>query len=258
MRRNLSAEAGSSGGFDEHVTSSGDWQVWSTRTPGLAYFLMNTSTRQSFRIAMPSDAQYSGNWQFTLIPGGSGARVYYWAALSNSTPQTYAVYRYDSGTGQSTRLTAAGTSWRDTYVQTDGRRIAWQRNASSSGIDAPYTLMVAELGNDTQSTALSTTMQQFMMGDGLLAWSELTGSNSTLKVHDGNQVTVLSQQTGASLAGVGGAAVAYLSGGTLWLWTPAAGARQVLSASAQNVQLSIGGLYLTLSDEKALVRVTGW
>lgn len=260
LRRSLSSEVSSGVGLDEHVTASGDWQLWSTRTPGVAYFLVNTSTGQSYRIAPPSETRYQGNWQFTLVPGSAGVKVYYWAALQaggTGTQTAFAIYRYDSGTGQSTRLTPAGTGWRDVYVQTDGQRIAWQRNPSSASIDPPYSLMVANLASDTQATELSATMQSFMMGDGLLAWREGSGTNSTLKVNDGQATTVLSQTAGSSLVGVGGGAVVYGSSNKLWLWTPAAGIRSLLAAPA-GVQISSGGLYLIVGEDRSVVRVTGW
>lgn len=248
-RRNLSKETGVTDAFQERPTPDGDWVVWYGGPSSSRLVLYNPTSGLLHSIRPPAGAGSLGNNEYALASRSpTRAEVYYWVNEGTG----YGVYHFDSASGLTQRLSPSGS--RDTYIKTDGTRVAWQRLKPGS-IDSPFDLVVASASQPTQLRVLSTSMTRWFLDDGLLVWQEVGPTSSVIKVDDGTTSFQLSNRLSATVLDVSGGTIAYAEDGKLWVWSAAKGSRLVMDNLPGNVRLGGQTLYFTTGQTCALYRV---
>jgi len=142
-------------------------------------------------------------------------------------------------------------------VQTDGQRVAWQRQTPGN-IDPPYLLQVAPVNatNSAETRTMSSEMIRFILKNGLLAWQEglsaVTGYR--LKVDTGTSTITLSTDSSATLIAVVGSSVVWTQGGKLYAWRAATGSRLLLDVAAPLIG-DTETIYLTFGEQRSVYKL---
>jgi Putative Ig domain len=231
--------------------------VSSQPTPGApsitTYEFYNLTSGQVLQIPVPAGATSAyGDGSFYLA---QGQLVLYYTANTGTT--TTDIYSWSQATGVSTRITSGGFA--QSAPQTDGVRVAWQNTSASPSCSLPLggcTLSVLTIASSTIQT-VSTTLSNFALNDGLLAWTEKSTAGGGLKVSDGTTTTTLSAQTTAQLFGVGTGYVLYEDNGAMYDWSSAAGAQTLYNAMPRQAFIAGKTVYFTSgSTTNAVYQVT--
>lgn len=228
------------------------WTVPAGQATGnttLTFF--NAQTGQTLSPPLPEVSGSAGTVDFFAAP--AGLNLYYMTDLSqNGGFNPVGIDRWNQGTNQVIPL-ATGNLWQ-LSPQTDGIRVAWQSGAL--GVESgPYSLVSYDIASSTPAT-LSTTMSQFQLADGILAWVE-SGSNTTLiKASDGTTVTTVSALTSSHFYGTGGGYVLFGEASKLYVWSAAAGRQLLFDAVPNTARISGKAVYFTNGTQQLLYAVT--
>ena len=223
--------------------------LWSNDSPS-SYTLYDTASG-AFTLVTP-DAGVSSALPsfFDLAVQGGVAQVAYAGVTGSGLADVFA---WRSDTATSIRLSTPGQY--SAAPQTDGVRVAWSAlpAASSAAVSA---LVVAPAGGGAPAT-LSTTMGQFLLRDGVLAWIEMPATTAVLKASAGNGTSTLSSSGNTTLVGNSGGTVVYDASGRTFAWKSASGQGATLVDVAPTGALVAGGkLVFTQGGSGTLYAIT--
>jgi len=102
---------------------------------------------------------------------------FYWAQTGGSgTSSNFDVYQWSSSTKTSTLVSNSGL--RSIYPQTDGVRAAWSQAATSTTQGGLASLIARSVAGGVNTT-LSTSMSNFKVSGGVVAWVEGVSSTNS-------------------------------------------------------------------------------
>lgn len=239
--------------YDLHPVVKDGYALWINQGAKPERFtLLEIGTGSYRKIDIPAGANYLGNWQYDLAVRAGVVHVFYWAQTGGTgTSSAFDVYQWRSDTGSSTQLSTTGQ--RSIYVQTDGERVAWQQSAAGGSVDGSFSLMARPIDSGP-AAQLSSTTTQFMLKDGVLAWSESASGNLALKVATSAATSTLSTQSTARMLAVGNGRVAFAQQGKLYLWDSTTGQTQQRVEVVPDQTFLTGG-YLLFRIGTAVYRV---
>lgn len=251
VRRNLSAGAPWTSGYQEHPVAKAGYVLWSNGATG--YTVFDVASGAYTRLAPAAGINYVGNWAFDLALVDGVLEVFFWGQTGGSgTSSTFDVYQWSAGSGISARLSSPGQ--RSVYVASDGARVAWSQ--APAGALADTTALVAMPVSGGASTVLSSTMGSFQLRDGVLAWAESTGAGRAVKAASANGTRTLSILNSATLYGTAGGRVVYAESGKLYAWNAAQDkVTLVVETGPQQVLVSGSALYFVLGASHSLYRI---
>jgi hypothetical protein len=234
------------------------WVLWSnyTEAPGAfgftgTYTFYNVTTAQTVTPSLTTPSGIASNIDFYVGPGGPV--LYYESDLSaNPGTNPVGIYRWDASTAQSTAL-AGGDLWQ-LNPETDGTRVAWQTSALGAST-APLSLVTLDIASNAQST-VSTTMNQFQLAGGTLAWIEGVPNAPAIKASDGITVTTVSSLTSARFYGTGGGFVLFGESSNLYVWNATEGRQLLLEATPGVALISGNTVYFTNGVSQTVYSVT--
>lgn len=210
-------------------------------------------------VTPPAEILSLGNWSFDFTVDGGMVTLFYWGRTGPYVPgfnglpsAAYDVYRWRSDSGTSVPLSTPGRV--SVYTQTDGIRLAWSERTIDSDLNGPTTLLVQPVAGGP-ATALSSSMHDFKLRDGVLAWIEPASSGFVLRASTSSTST-LSVAADSSPV-VGGGWVLYGELGKLYGWNAAAGHSNLL-VDAMPGSLLISGttVYFTFGAAGALYKLS--
>ena len=261
---NLSNLAVSQSIYDQALPMHYPWVLWASLVSSNwnQYTLYNLVTGQTLIVPAPPGVLLVGNNSCDFTTTNGQLTLFYWAELEDSSQHyTTNVYRWDQATNASQPITADGVSL---YPQTDGMRIAWQTDHSAPPPQAPFTLSVESIAS-AGASVLSTSMSNFQLSGGVLAWVDQTVTTSALGVStvtaqairasDGSTTSTLSGLLTSALFGTSGGYVAYEESGKLYDWSPSGGKTLLFDATPGQVHLTGSTLYFTNGTTQALYSI---
>lgn len=260
--QNLSIASGMPGTFDSLHAVHFPWVLWdsevvnagSNSTQSILYDVMSG---QTVTIPPPAGTSQVEIGDFTDVNGDLA--VFYTATGPANSSN---VYSWDQATGISTQLSSDGLSGGPQPggfsggPETDATTVAW---ASSNGMIADqniYTLTAENIASRSDVT-LSTNMTSFALGDGVLAWVELSsnGTGQSIKAWNGSAIVTITNLSSSKLFGSSGGYVAYQVAGQLYDWSPTGGSVLLFNAVPGSVLLDGSMLYFTNGTSQALYAV---
>lgn len=207
--------------------------LWSNDSPS-SYTLYDIATGAFTLVAPDAAVGTALPAQFDFSVQGGVVQVVHAGATGAGLADVFA-WHSDSAT--STRLSTPGRY--SVAPQTDGVRVAWSELPAPSS--APTSsLVVAPLGGGAPST-LSTSMGQFLLRDGVLAWIEVPGTTAVLKASAANGTSTLSSGGNTALVGSSGGTVVYAAGGRTTAWSASTGQAATLVDVVPTGALVAGG-----------------
>jgi hypothetical protein len=218
---NLSANEPVAGQYAQALLSRDAYVAWlragQTDGSGSRVVLFNPSQGRFFTIAPGPGAVYFLNTGLDFSVQSGVVNLFYTAATgSNGNKTTFDVYKWDSTTQASTRMTAEGEFNADPL--TDGARVAWRRQLLTPPANSGATLFTENMFGG-QRTTVSTSMEKFLLSDGLLAWAEITApAVRSIKASVGGSTTQISSSTTSLLYATSGGFVVYGEGGKVYSW----------------------------------------
>jgi hypothetical protein len=188
----------------ENPVSHAEYVLW---LDGFGYILYNLTNDSYTQIAKPISINHNGNTNYDFAVVSGNVIFDYWGRTGGSgTSSTFDIYQWSSATQISTRLTNNGQQ--NIYTQTDGTWAAWIERAI---LDANQSLIYQSVSGTTPFT-VSTTMTNFILSSGVLAWREGTGTIKALSISSSTTNTLATQ--GVLYSNDGGFVMHGLSGQT--------------------------------------------
>lgn len=227
------------------------WTNWSGASQG-SYSLYDRRSGTYSRIDQPAGVNYVGNTDYDFAVVGGVVHFYFWGQTGGSgTASTFDVYKWQSDTGVSTRLTQqTGLA---VYTQTDGARAAWQQSPVGGNADGTFTLMTLAVAGGP-STAASSSASTFILKEGVLAWTESTATSRAVKASTPGATSTLSGLNTATLYANGGGQVIYGQQGKVYSWNASNGVSTLRLETAPS-QLLVGGGAMVFTIATTVYRV---
>lgn len=238
----------------QHPVARSGYVIWCNGGgSGGSYTVYDVAADAYSQVSMPVGMNYVGNTNYDLTVVGGVLNFIYWGQTGGDGAQsTFDVFRWTSDTTTSTRLSTTGL--RSIYPRTDGVRVAWSQApvGSSNGASS---LQVQSLVDGATITA-STTMNNFVLRDGVVAWVESTASSRRLKASTVNTTTTLSILNSSTLYDTGGGFVVFGELGKTYSWNAAQGKSTLrLEASPERVLLSGSAMYFVMGNTQTLYKL---
>jgi hypothetical protein len=214
------------------------------------YTFFNAQTGQTLVPPLPEISGSEDKVDF--FTSAAGLTLYYMTDLSSNGG--FNPIGIDSWNQTSNVITplATGSLWQ-LRPQTDGTRVAWEVGALGDET-GPYSLISYDIASATQAT-LSTTMTQFQLADGVLAWVESGSNTTTIKASVGSTVTTISALTSTVFYGTGGGYVLFAEASKLYVWSAAGGRQLVFDAVPDVARISGTTVYFTNGKQQLLYSV---
>ena len=242
------------------------WIDWIGPNPG-TYTLYNVATGTYSTIKQPAGANYMGNTSYDFAVINGVVQFFYWAQTGGSgTSSNFDVYQWSSNTNTSTLV--SNTGFRSIYPQTDGIRAAWSQGLTSTANGSLASLVSRPVVGGVNTT-LSTSMSNYKVGGGLVAWVEGTSSTNAqgiqttnitgLKVLNANGVTsTITNSPTAVLYGASNGVVVYGVQNKTYTWSANTGlvANQFIDTTPGQVLISGSTMYFTQGASQAVYKVT--
>ena len=248
--------------YDLHPVARSGYVVWvndnaaDTAVQTIAtgrYTVYNISTGTYTRVGVPAGVNYVGNWNYDFAVMSGVVHFYFWGQTGgDGTASTFDLYKWQSDTGTSTRLTAGDA--RNIYPQTDGARVAWQQSPVGGNADGTLALLTLPLNGGTATTQATQANASFMLRDGVLAWTESTATSKAVKASTSLHAATLSSLSTAVLYANGGNSVVYGEQGKTYSWHSILGTT-TLRIEAAPSQVFIAGGAMVFTVNSALYRV---
>ncbi|MEI8302780.1 MAG: hypothetical protein WCG13_05770 [Burkholderiales bacterium] len=243
-RTNLSTASPYTAGsaYQENPVARGGFVVWTNWNGPNAgsYTLYEIATGKFTRITAPASINYVGNTDYDLAVVGSVVHVVYWGQTGGSgTSSSFDIYRWQSDTGISTRVTSDGV--RNIYPQTDGTRIAWQRSQVGGSVDGTVSLLTQPLAGGASTTLATAASTSFSLRGGVLAWREPYPNSPSVKAATASAATVLSPLSSGVLYASGEGKVIYGEGGWVYSWNSVTGLRTLRLETTPGAVFVTGG-----------------
>lgn len=234
---NLSSSITSSRDFDMQPVAHFPYVVWTNFWLGQdlplisTYTVYNVQTGTYQTVEQPVGVTDRLDSPSFYIMDGA-VNLYFSVREENSS-----VYYWDSRSGQSVILASRGG-----IPKTDGRRVAWHEGPS---------LVVQPVPFGSVQT-ISSTAQNFILRDGILAWIESSLNAYAIKAATVTSTYTLSSVSTSNLLGVGGGDVVYIQSGKLYAWNPAIGSHLLLDTAPGFVIITGKTLYWTNGVSQAV------
>jgi Bacterial Ig domain len=267
-KSNISNASPNRGSYEQYPRAHGGYVIWiDWNGPNLGtYTMYNVATGAYTTINQPAGSNYMGNTSYDFAVVNGVVNFFYWAQTGGSgTTSTFDVYQWTSSTNSSTMLSSGGA--RSIYPQTDGIRAAWSQAPTTSTIGGLGSLVSRSVSGGVNTT-LSTSMSNFKVAGGLIAWVEGTSSTNSqgiqtttitgLKASSANGVTnSISSAPTAVLYGVGNGVVVYGASNKTYTWSAANGQSSNLLIDTTLGQVLISGstMYFTQGSSQAVYKL---
>jgi hypothetical protein len=225
----LLGAAGSNGGANL-LALHWPWVMWANGTNSSCaagnYYL--------YPVAGTSLVAYNAiSGEIDTVPGGGAVSAIDFYLSNAGTPLLYFervdcnggssnVFLWNQATQQVTQVTTNNISY---DPASDGTFLAWREQSTGS---APYPLLVTNLSNNTTQT-LTTNVQSYYVGGGIVAWTEPSTVGTDLIAYDGTGNTVVSSQPGNGIPNVivSGGFVVFEENSALYAWSPSGGRKLI-------------------------------
>lgn len=209
------------------------------------YTLYQVATGTYTRIDAPAGTDLVGNIRYDFAVAAGTVRFDFWARTTGSGPQSrFDVFQWQSDTGATVQLSSGSMS--SIYPQTDAARIAWQE--VPIGGSGTFTLRTRAVSGGAIS-APSTNAADFMLADGVLAWTENLSTVPALRADAAGTTTTLAASGTPALLADRGGRVAYSQSGKLQTWDSATGTATLrVDAVPQTVLLGPGMLVFRIGS----------
>lgn len=228
-----------------------------------SFVFFNAQTSQRLAVPALPDATIFGSAshgqaQADFSASSGHLRLYFMKDLgaqpgdSPETSHPIGISSWDQNTAQVTDL-ANDPTLLQFSPRTDGVRLAWESRPRDQS-DSRASLVALDLASSTRQT-LSSTVTQFQLNAGLLAWAEATVSNAAIKVSDGTTVTTLSTRLSGHLYGTDGGYVLFGEDSKLYVWSPSAGRQLVFDSTPGTASIAGKTVYFTNGTKQALYAV---
>ena len=228
------------------------WVNWTGPNPG-GYTLYHVAAATYRQVAQPAGVNYVGNVSYDFALAGTVVQFHFWGQTGgDGTSSTFDLFRWQSDTGTSTRLTSGGA--RNIYPQADAQRMAWQQSPIGGNADGSITLLTQPLAGGTTTTVASKADAGFLLEDGVLAWTETGAGTKTLKAATLDSTSTLSTLSSAVLYANGGGQVLYGASGKLYSWAAATGT-STLRLETPPTQVFVAGGAAVFTANGAVYRV---
>jgi hypothetical protein len=261
-RRNLTADNPGAGPsrlvYQWHAVSRDNNVIWSN--DGANSYTLFDETSGAFRLVMAHpEIERAGNWQYDFALDGGVVTFFYWGQTGPTFPggpngyptARHDVYRWRSDTGASVRLSNPGAV--SVYTQTDGARVAWSQRALDGDVSGPSALVAQPVAGGP-ATVLSSSMLDFALRDGVLAWLEPASASYVLRTS--TTVTATVSVDAGRIYRVSGGHIVYSEAGKLYSWSSDTGDSTLLADAAPSVLWMSGvRLYFTMGAANALYRL---
>lgn len=236
--------------YQVHPVARGGQVVWCNDAGAGSYTLYDVAAGSYTQIAAPAEVAGVGNNSYDLAVVQGVVHFAYWGSTGGSgTALRYDVYRWNSATRMSTRLSTPGGA--SIYPQTDGERVVWTQLTPGSSVTDPNPLFSQPLAGGAV-TQVSATSTRVSLRDGLLVWREAAGTGHALKVSAASGAAVtLATAASLQLHGNSRGSVVYGDTGKLWSWKAGTATLRVDSLPAA-VQLNGSKLFFTMGDSQTL------
>ena len=246
--------------YEQFPRAHGGYVIWidaAGSNPG-TYTIYKVGTGSYTTIRQPVGANYLGNTAYDFAVINGVVNFFFWGQTGgDGTSSSYDVYRWQSDTQASTRLSAGGL--RSIYPQTDGLRVAWLQSAATTPVGSASSLVTQSVAGGALSTVSSNANESFVLRGGVLAWVESTptralkASTSTGTSTNTSTLSVLSTSV---LYGAGGGFVVYGEAGKTYVWSAALGSSKLLIDGAPS-QVLISGttMYFVMGASQTVYRV---
>ena len=248
--------------YDLHPVARSGYVVWvndkaadtaiQTNATG-RYTVYNVNTGAYTKVGVPAGVNYVGNWNYDFAVVSGVAHFYFWGQTGgDGTASTFDLYKWQSDTGTSTRLTSGGA--RNIYPQTDGARVAWEQSPVGGNADGTLALLTLPLSGGTATTQAAKANSNFSLRDGVLAWTESTATSKAVKAATSLQAATLSSLSTAVLYANGGTTVVYGEQGKAYSWNSVLGTTTLRIETAPS-QVFIAGGAMVFTVNSALYRI---
>jgi hypothetical protein len=189
--------------------------AWAGRNPGSPMTLLDLGQNRRLTIAPFLGDGAIRDFDFSVQAGTT--RVFYSDFVGiNGSRSAYDLFKWDSSTQVSTRMTTEGENLAS--PATDGVRVAWQRLLLTPPANGASTLFTESFAGGSRTT-VSTTMDRFFLADGVLAWTEFIAPTArALKASVGGTTSVISSSTTTLLYATSGGFVVYGQGDKVYSW----------------------------------------
>lgn len=251
-RTNLSVASPYTSGssYQENPVARGGYVVWTNWNGPNAgsYTLYEVASSKFTRIAQPATINYVGNTDYDMAVVNGTVHFYYWGQTGGSgTSSSFDVYKWDSGSGASTRLSSGGA--RNIYPQTDGVRMVWERTPAGGSTDGTVTLLTLPLAGGTATTVATGASENYSLEGGVLVWSESSATSKSIKASSSSGATsVLSALSTGVFYANGEGKVAFGEAGWVYSWDSATGARTLrLETTPGRVFITGGAMIFTVN-----------
>ena len=247
--------------YEQFPRAHGGYVIWidaAGSNPG-TYTIYKVGTGSYTTIRQPVGANYLGNTAYDFAVINGVVNFFFWGQTGgDGTSSSYDVYRWQSDTQASTRLSAGGL--RSIYPQTDGLRVAWLQSAATTPVGSAGSLVTQSVAGGAMSTVSSNASETFVLRGGVLAWVESTPTTRALKASTStgasNNTSTLSILSSSVLYGAGGGFVVYGEAGKAYAWNAALGSSKLLIDGAPS-QVLISGttMYFVMGASQTVYRV---
>jgi hypothetical protein len=268
-RTNLSNANTYLGIYEQYPRAHGNDVIWinaAGSNPG-SFTRYNTATKTFSKITQPAGANYLINTEYDFAVDANGNIAFFYGAQTGGegVSSTFDVYRWNSATNSSTKLSSGGA--RSIYPKTDGQRVVWQQTTPGN-TSGPFTLL-AQAASGGAITTLSSNAGNFQLRDGLAAWTESTttvttgrfpGTTNTvtgLKASTSdNRVYELSQLASVNLYAVSGGSVIFGEAGKVYSWNATTQRSTLLLETAPTQLMAVGKtLYFVMGTTQVVYKI---
>ena len=268
-RTNLSTANPNIGTYEQFPRAHAGNVIWidaAGSNPG-TFTRYNVATGTYSRISQPAGANYLINTEYDFYVDGSGNVVFFYGAQSGGEgmTSTFDVYRWNSSTNTSTKLSSGGA--RSIYPKTDGQRVVWQQTATDT---TGNTTLLSQAVTGGTVTTLTSRGGNFQIKDGVAAWLETAtttspgrygGITTTVTALKANSTTsptasTLSTLAAVNLYAVGGGKVVFGELGKVYSWNAETKASTLLIETAPT-QVSMSGatMYFVMGAAQAVYKL---
>ena len=268
-RTNLSTANPNVGIYEQFPRAHGGNVIWinaAGSNPG-TFTRYNVATGSYSKIAQPAGANYLINTEYDFYVDGSGNVVFFYCAQSGGegVTSTFDVYRWNSTTNTSTKLSSGGA--RSIYPKTDGQRVVWQQTATDT---TGNTTLLSQAVAGGAITTLTSSGGSFQVKDGVAAWLETTTTTSTgryggttttvtaLKASttSGTTASTVSTLAAVNLYAVGGGKVVFGELGKVYSWSADTKTSTLLMETAPTqVTMSGSTMYFVMGTAQAVYKL---
>ena len=268
-RTNLSTANPNVGIYEQFPRAHGGNVIWinaAGSNPG-TFTRYNVASGSYSKIAQPSGANYLINTEYDFYVDGSGNVVFFYCAQSGGegVTSTFDVYRWNSTTNTSTKLSSGGA--RSIYPKTDGQRVVWQQTATDT---TGNTTLLSQAVAGGAITTLTSSGGSFQVKDGVAAWLETTTTTSTgryggttttvtaLKASttSGTTASTVSTLAAVNLYAVGGGKVVFGELGKVYSWSADTKTSTLLMETAPTqVTMSGSTMYFVMGAAQAVYKL---